>query len=95
MQGSGVARVIQVPDDVGVLSSEFLQSLALGKEDKRVIFKTRNTSRRLLDKTQFEEDFVALDAGGAEYMVSQSAYCNSDDMTSSPNFFFFPILRLM
>lgn len=43
----------------------------LGQGRARVLFKTSNTSRRLLEKAEFAVDFVSLDESAAQAIVKQ------------------------
>jgi arylformamidase len=64
----GRARVISVPPEVKVISGAFLATVALGGVE-RVLFKTANSELVKADPSSFHENYVALDASGAEFLA--------------------------
>lgn len=67
----GAVQVIDVGDLVGVISKEVLQSAHLIPGVSRILFKTRNSQIWTRGETDFQVDFVGIDASGAEYLVQQ------------------------
>jgi arylformamidase len=70
----GPARVVEVAgeQDIGAAALETLAaSGALPPGTERVLFKTRNTLRRLLEDTFFHTDYVAVTPEGAEWLVAR------------------------
>jgi arylformamidase len=66
---AGRATVIQVPDEVNLITAEVLKNLAIPARIRRLLLKTRNSERWADQKNTFWEDFVALSGDGAEYLV--------------------------
>lgn len=64
----GRARVISVPSEVKVINGAFLGTVPLGGVE-RVLFKTANSEFVMADPFSFHENYVALDASGAEFMA--------------------------
>jgi len=64
----GRARVISVPPEVKVINGAFLGKVPLGGVE-RVIFKTANSELVTADPSSFHENYVALDASGAEFLA--------------------------
>lgn len=64
----GRARVISVPPDIKVINAAFLGTVPLGGVE-RVLFKTANSEFVKADPFSFHENYVALDASGAEFMA--------------------------
>ena len=46
-----------------------LAGLNLPPDTERILFRTRNTDRRLVEDTAFHSDFVAIEADGAKWLV--------------------------
>lgn len=64
----GNVDVIEIPENISTIDDDFL--LKFGDEvSERVIFKTRNSN--VLDRSdkEFNEDYVAIDASGAQWLV--------------------------
>ncbi len=81
-EGSGVDRVplsqligaATVIDTgvVGCITQSDLKHLIPGPEiPSRILFKTGNSHRRIIDEPQFREDFVALDASAAAWLTER------------------------
>jgi len=64
----GQARVVGVAD-ADSIRPEHLEPLAL-QRGERVLFRTRNSDRRLLDR-DFVKDFVAISPEGARYLAAR------------------------
>ncbi len=66
---TGRAYVLQIPDEVDLITAEVLQKTKIPPRTRRILFKTRNS--RLWEKPDhaFQEDFVALSADAAQYLI--------------------------
>ncbi len=64
----GRARVVSVPPEVKVISAAFLATVAL-EGVERVLFKTANSELVKAAPHSFDENYVALDASGAEFLA--------------------------
>ena len=58
--------------DADVIDADVLGSLDIPSSAERVLFKTRNSSNRLMYTTAFEKGYVALDDSGAEFIVART-----------------------
>ena len=67
----GPARVAAIPNHVTTITAEVLSDLMLPPGLQRVLFRTRNSARRLLDAPSFDADFVAIAEDGAEWLVQR------------------------
>jgi len=67
--GVGPARVVGIAD-AGSICPEHLEPLAL-QTGERVLFRTRNSDRRLLE-SEFARDFVAISPEGARYLAARA-----------------------
>jgi arylformamidase len=65
--GIGAARVIAMAPECRVIGRRELEGKGIEKGE-RLLFKTRNSSRRW-DDAEFQRDYVALNASGAEFLV--------------------------
>ena len=66
----GPAAVMVFPD-LELITADDLRSAGLPAGVSRLLFKTRNSSLWRRGLTEFQEDFVALSADAAEYLVEQ------------------------
>ncbi len=64
----GRAYVVDLPR-ARVLDARTLDRAGIPPRTKRVLFKTRNSKYWARDEKAFQEDFVAIDASGAEWLV--------------------------
>jgi arylformamidase len=65
---SGTARVIEIPDASSIGGAQLeSKNIQIGE---RVLFKTRNSSRRW-DNQDFNTGFVAVDASGARFLADR------------------------
>ncbi len=53
----------------GVITAEVIGGAGILPETRRVLFKTRNSALWVRGEKRFQEDFVAVDAGGARLLV--------------------------
>ena len=67
----GPAVVAYFPD-IGVISAHDLASLALALDTRRLLLRTRNSELWAAGVTEFREDFVALTANAARWVVNHS-----------------------
>ena len=68
---TGRTYVLHLPDQVSVISAEILAQVEIPPRTRRLLFRTRNSSYWLTEAHRFREDFVAIDAGGAQYLVDR------------------------
>lgn len=66
----GRARVIDIPG-VSHINAEMLESLRLPPGSERLLFRTVNSPRWKSDRTVFHEEYVALTADAASWIVSK------------------------
>ena len=64
----GEAQVLEVPENVTLITAEVLSMLEEIRCE-RVLLKTRNSQFWSGEGSQFRQDFTALDASAAEYLV--------------------------
>ncbi len=67
----GPAIVIAIPAHCSAITAEVLSELAIPRGSQRVLFRTMNSARRLLDDAAFHTDFVALAEDGARWLVER------------------------
>jgi len=66
----GPAVVLDLPD-VELITVEVLEKAKLDADAERILFKTRNSKRRLMEKKAFETNYVSLSTEGAAYLVDR------------------------
>ncbi len=64
----GRAYVINLPE-ASVIDAAILESAGIPPRTRRVLFKTRNSRYWAMGERQFQKDFVAIDASGAQWLV--------------------------
>ena len=67
----GEVEIVEINPAVDVITANALRSLFKEKWPVRVLFKTRNSLRNLLNNDQFSEDFVALSMDAANYLIQR------------------------
>lgn len=67
----GPALVIQVADSLDAITAEVLDNAGIPAGTERLLIRTRNSNLWRDGVRQFVEDFVAIPAGGAEWLVRQ------------------------
>ena len=67
----GETYVVHIPDEVNLITAEVLQGANINSRTKRVLFKTRNSTFWVQQDQKFEENFVAISADGAQFLVDQ------------------------
>lgn len=65
----GLARVLDATAFDRDITKEDLSAFHIARGE-RILFKTKNSLRRLLEDPAFHEDYIALDSTAAEYLVS-------------------------
>ncbi len=66
---TGPCYVTQLPDDVDEISAELLERLPIGNGTTRLLFGTRNSKLWHKGVREFQTDYVAVSADGAEWLV--------------------------
>jgi arylformamidase len=67
---NGRAYVVDLPH-ADVLDRKTLEAARIPQRTRRLLFKTRNSKLWVKGETAFQEDFVAIDASGAEWLVNK------------------------
>ncbi|KAK8659764.1 hypothetical protein V6N13_029958 [Hibiscus sabdariffa] len=67
----GPALVVDVPRDQNI-TAEVMKSLKIPRGVHRVLFKTLNTDRMLMHKTEFTSDFTGFKKDGAQWLVDNT-----------------------
>lgn len=65
---TGRAYVLYLPD-VDTITASVLERSQIPPRTRRVLFKTRNSTYWKNNENQFQTDFVALSADGADYLI--------------------------
>jgi len=68
---TGPALVVQIGEDIPVLSREVLEKTDLPPGAARILFKTRNSRYWAQFPKEFKTDFVGITKDGAEYLVGK------------------------
>ncbi|KAL2477286.1 Cyclase family protein [Forsythia ovata] len=68
---NGPVLVVEVPKDKNI-TAEVMQCLNIPRGVKRVIFKTLNTERDLMHKTEFDSSYTGFQKDGAEWLVNNT-----------------------
>jgi arylformamidase len=66
----GPAQVIQIPDEIDLITAEILEKAAIPIGTSRLLLKTRNSRLWERGEEDFVKDFVALSEDGAGWLVS-------------------------
>lgn len=66
----GDAQLVEIYDSPAI-SGYNLQNAGVNKDTKRLLLKTDNTRKRLLDNPVFAKDYVGIDSSGARWLVEQ------------------------
>ena len=66
---TGPALVVRLPDEIGRVDADLLETLDLPAGTERLLLRTRNSAMWRRSPVVFETDFVAIDAGGADWLV--------------------------
>jgi arylformamidase len=65
----GPARVVQIADEVDVVTADVLEKAAIPSRTLRLLLKTRNSQLWERGEKAFDEKFVGVSADGAEWLV--------------------------
>lgn len=68
---TGRAYVLHLPDEVDQITSEVLENAEIPPRTRRLLFRTRNSQYWAKGETEFQTDFVALTADGAQFLVDR------------------------
>jgi arylformamidase len=66
---TGPAQVIQIPEEVDLITAEILEIAAVPSGTSRLLLKTRNSRLWERREKEFDKDFVGISAEGAEWLV--------------------------
>lgn len=66
----GEAEVIEIVHDVKMITASTLAKLGKNHWPMRVLFKTKNSQEKLLEKPKFSKDFVALSVDASEFLIA-------------------------
>jgi arylformamidase len=66
----GPVLVVQIPEDVGVITAAVLQKVEIPSGTLRLLFRTRNSNLWKHSVKEFSNDFVGVSQDGAEWLVS-------------------------
>jgi arylformamidase len=66
---NGPAQVIQIPEDVGLITADILEKAAIPSGTLRLLLKTRNSRLWERREKEFVKDFVGISVDGAEWLV--------------------------
>jgi arylformamidase len=67
----GEVEIIEIDKQIASIDATILQNLVRTTWPKRIIFKTNNSFQQLFEKEIFYQDFVALTADAAEFLIEQ------------------------
>jgi arylformamidase len=67
---TGRAYVVHLPE-TDLITREVIESAGIPPRTRRVLFRTRNSEEWRNGATEFDEDYVALDAEGAKYLIKR------------------------
>jgi arylformamidase len=65
----GPVLVVQIPEDVGVITAAVLQKVEFPSGTLRLLFRTRNSNLWKHSVKEFSTDFVGVSQDGAEWLV--------------------------
>lgn len=69
---TGRAYVLHLPDEVDLITADILAAAEIPPRTRRLLFRTRNSNLWQNPHHAFQEDFVAISADGAKYLVDRS-----------------------
>lgn len=67
---TGRVYVLDLPE-VDLITASVVEGANIPPRTRRVLFKTRNSTFWSRNRSDFQEDYVALDAGAAQYLVDR------------------------
>jgi arylformamidase len=68
---TGRAYVLQIPEEVGVITKAVLERMEIPPRTRRLLFKTRNSRYWQRRTPGFQTDFVGISADGAQTLVER------------------------
>ena len=68
---TGRAYVLEIPDEIDLITKEIIENSTIPPRTKRVLFKTRNSQRWANGDATFDENFVALDPEAAALLIQR------------------------
>lgn len=68
---TGRAYVLHLPDEVDLITRSVLENAEIPPRTRRLLLRTRNSKQWAQQVKQFDKDFVAIDASGAEYLTER------------------------
>jgi arylformamidase len=66
---TGPAQVIQIPEDVNLITADILEKVAVPSGTSRLLLKTRNSRLWERGEKEFARDFVGVSVDGAGWLV--------------------------
>jgi len=66
---NGPAQVVQIPEDVGLITADILEKAAIPSGTSRLLLKTCNSRLWERREKEFIKDFVGISVDGAEWLV--------------------------
>jgi len=66
----GEAEVIEIDHDVKMITSSTLAELGKVKWPMRILFKTNNSQKKLIENPEFSKDFVSLSVDASEFLIA-------------------------
>lgn len=67
----GRTYVLELGDDIDVISASVLERVEVPSRTRRLLIKTRNSKIWASKDQEFQTDYVAIDPGGAQYLVER------------------------
>jgi len=67
----GRAYVLQISNDVDLLTANVLKNSGIPPRTKRLLIKTRNSEHWKNQDNEFDESFVAISPDGAQYLIDR------------------------
>ncbi|CAN0897320.1 Cyclase-like protein 1 [Linum grandiflorum] len=68
---NGPALVVEVPRDSNI-TAEVMKSLKIPRGTRRVLFRTLNTDKQLMKKTEFDSTYTGFKTSGAKWLVENT-----------------------
>jgi arylformamidase len=68
---TGRAYVLHLADEVDLITASVLEQAGIPPRTRRLLLKTRNSALWARKENEFQTDFVALSADGAQYLVDR------------------------
>lgn len=67
----GPAQVLEIPDEIDLITAEVLHSSGINTDSRRILLKTKNSDYWKESKNEFQKDYVAVSPDGAEFLVKR------------------------